>query len=232
MDDTQKKDVLLLALLPAVPFDGWTRAAMREAAARAGLDAEAAETLFPKGPRDVVAWFSRWADRETLAALTSRKMQHLRTSERIALGVRTRLQTLLPHREVVRRSLALMALPQNLPLGAKLLYETVDTLWHAAGDKSTDFNFYTKRGLLAGVYATTTLYWLDDRSDGQAATNAFLARRLAEVLAIPRLKMWRRAFPIRRGFCARRAPSSNLQLRGMSVVTWPILRPGAATSLP
>jgi len=188
MDDTQKKDVLLLALLPAVPFDGWTRAAMREAAARAGLDAEAAETLFPKGPRDVVAWFSRWADRETLAALTSRKMQHLRTSERIALGVRTRLQTLLPHREVVRRSLALMALPQNLPLGAKLLYETVDTLWHAAGDKSTDFNFYTKRGLLAGVYAATTLYWLDDRSDGQAATNAFLARRLAEVLAIPRLK--------------------------------------------
>jgi ubiquinone biosynthesis protein COQ9 len=98
------------------------------------------------------------------------------------------LQILVPHREAVRRSLTLMALPQNLPLGATLLYEVVDTLWHAAGDSSTDFNFYTKRGLLAGVYAATTLYWLDDRSEGNAATEAFLERRLAEVQAIPRLK--------------------------------------------
>ena len=188
MDDTPKKDALLLALLPEVPFDGWTRGALRAAGARAGLDADEVDALFPRGPRDVVAWFSRWADRKTLAALTARKAPRLRTGERIAHGVRTRLQILVPHREAVRRSLTLMALPQNLPLGAKLLYEVVDTLWHAAGDSSTDFNFYTKRGLLAGVYAATTLYWLDDRSEGNAATEAFLERRLAEVQAIPRLK--------------------------------------------
>ena len=188
MDDTQRKDALLQALLPAVPFDGWTRAAMRAAAARAGVAANEIDALFPNGPRDAVAWFSRWADRQTLAALTAPKAQRLRTSERVALGVRTRLQILRPHREAMRRSLTLMALPQNLPLGAKLLYEVVDTLWYAAGDTSTDFNFYTKRGLLAGVYAATTLYWLDDRSDGTAATDAFLERRLAEVLAIPRFK--------------------------------------------
>lgn len=185
-DDTQRKDALLLALLPEVPFDGWTRAALRAAASRARLDESELDALFPKGPRDVVAWFSRWADRKTLAALASHK--RTRTSERIADGVRTRLGILLPYREAVRRSLSLMALPQNMPLGAKLLYETVDTLWHAAGDNSTDFNFYTKRGLLAGVYAATTLYWLDDRSAGAAATEEFLARRLAEVLAIPRFK--------------------------------------------
>src|SRR5579862_160315 len=157
MDDTQKKDALLLALLPEVPFDGWTEAALRAAGRRAGLDRDEVAALFQHGPRDIVAWFSRWADRQTLAALTARKLQRLRTSERVALGVRTRLSVLQPYREAVRRSLTLMALPQNLPLGAKLLYEAVDTLWHAAGDNSTDFNFYTKRGLLAGVYAATTL---------------------------------------------------------------------------
>jgi ubiquinone biosynthesis protein COQ9 len=185
-DNTQRKDALLLALLPEVPFDGWTRAAMRAAASRAGLDESEVDALFPKGPRDMVAWFSRWADRQTLAELA--RHRRARTSERVAAGVKTRLGILLPHREAVRRSLSLMALPQNVPLGAKLLYETVDTLWYAAGDTSTDFNFYTKRGLLAGVYAATTLYWLDDRSPGAAATEEFLARRLAEVLAIPRLK--------------------------------------------
>ncbi len=187
MDETESKDALLLALLPEVPFDGWTRAAIRAAAVRAGLDAGEASALFPKGPRDAVAWFSNWADRQTLAALRAQKSR-LRLSERIAFGVTTRLQILLPHREALRRGLTLLALPQNMPVAAKLLYDTVDTLWHGAGDKSTDFNFYTKRALLAGVYAATTLYWLDDRSDGAEATAAFLDRRLHDVLAITRLR--------------------------------------------
>ena len=67
----------------------------------------------------------------------------------------------------------------------------------AAGDRSTDFNFYTKRGLLAGVYAATTLYWLDDRSPGFEATQAFLDRRLADVMAIPRLGSRVREFAAR-----------------------------------
>jgi ubiquinone biosynthesis protein COQ9 len=188
MDDVKRKDALLAALLPEVPFDGWTRAAMQRAAAHVNMDESEFRQLFPRGPRDVVAWFSRWADRETLSALTKHKRPSLRTSERVALGVHTRLEILLPHREAVRRSLSLMALPQNLALGTKLLYETVDTIWHAAGDTATDFNFYTKRVLLAGVYTTTTLYWLDDRSEGTTATEAFLERRLAEIAAIPRLK--------------------------------------------
>ena len=185
---TARKDALLLALLPNVPFDGWTRAAMRTAAAQANIDPTELALLFPRGPRGVAAWFSAWADRQTVAALKKRRTGTLKIRDRIAAGVLTRLDILLPHREAVRRSLSLLASPPNLPLGAKLLYDTVDTLWHAVGDRSTDFNFYTKRGLLAGVYAATTLYWLDDRSEDTEATAAFLDRRLAEVLAIPRLR--------------------------------------------
>jgi len=188
MDDTKKKDAVLLALLPEVPFDGWTQKALRAAAAQAKIDESALAALFPGGIRDVVAWFSCWADRETLRQFEAQRPARLRTSERIALGVKTRLRLLQPHREAVRRALSLLALPQNAPLGAKLLYETVDMLWRAAGDRSTDFNFYTKRGLLAGVFAATMLYWLDDRSPGAAASEEFLARRLADVLAIPRWK--------------------------------------------
>ncbi len=182
------RDKVLLALLPDVPFDGWTRAALKRAGEKAGVDTAQLTMLFPRGPRDVAAWFSDWADQETVAALKEQSLSSLKVRERIALGVRTRLDILLPHREALRRALALFALPMNLPFGAKLLYGTVDTIWRAAGDRSTDFNFYTKRGLLAGVYAATTLYWLDDRSDETQATGEFLQRRLDEVLAIPTLK--------------------------------------------
>lgn len=187
-DVTQRKDALLLALLPNVPFDGWTRMAVRAAAIKAGIDLTELPLLFAGGPREAAAWFSDWADRATASELKRRKIGALKIRERIAAGVLTRLEILLPHREAVRRALTLLAAPTNLPLAAKLLYDTVDTIWHAAGDRSTDFNFYTKRGLLAGVYAATTLYWLDDRSDDTAATAAFLDRRLAEVMAIPKLR--------------------------------------------
>jgi ubiquinone biosynthesis protein COQ9 len=83
--------------------------------------------------------------------------------------------------------LSVLALPQNTALGLKLLYETVDCMWHAAGDTATDWNFYTKRGLLAGVYSATVLYWLDDRSPGSTETRAFFQRRLADVMSIPRV---------------------------------------------
>ncbi len=186
-DAEQKKEVLLLAMLPEVPFDGWARNAMRTAAANAGLDESEVAALFPGGPRDVIAWFSHWADEKTLAEVTASKPRGLKTRERVALGVRTRLDILLPHREAVQRALSLLAMPGNLPLGTRLLYDTVDAIWYGAGDTATDFNFYTKRGLLAGVYVATTLYWLDDRSEGAAATGEFLERRLTEALALPRL---------------------------------------------
>lgn len=199
MDPQQAKDALLAAILPDVPFDGWTGAALTRAAQRVGLDPGELRSLCPAGPRDLVAWFSHWADRETLRALEVRDLSELKVHERIATGVEARLGVLAPHREAVRRSLALLTAPQNLALGAKLLYDAVDAIWYAAGDTSTDFNFYTKRALLAGVYAATTLYWLDDRSSGSTDTLAFLDRRLRDVLTIPktteRVRAWASRLP-------------------------------------
>lgn len=185
--DLRKRETLIEALLPDVPFDGWTPAALVAAARRLGIDDVELGALFPGGVRDAVATFSRWADRKMLEQLAAENLEALKVRERVGAAVRARLALLEPHREAVRRALSLLALPQNMPLGAKLLYDTVNAMWYAAGDTATDFNFYTKRGLLAGVYASTTLYWLDDRSPGGVETQAFLERRLADVMAIPKI---------------------------------------------
>jgi len=197
MQDRETMDALLQAILPEVPFDGWTSVALRKAVERVGLDPLELASLCPGGPRDLVAAFSHWADRETLRALEPLDLASMKVRERIATGVRTRLAILAPHREAVRRALSLLAAPQNVPLGMRLLYDAVDAIWYAAGDTATDFNFYTKRGLLAGVYAATTLYWLDDRSPGGVETHAFLDRRLADAMAIPRLSGRIREFAAR-----------------------------------
>src|SRR5881392_4319354 len=87
-----------------------------------------------------------------------------------------------------RRAAAFLTLPQNAPTAMTLLYRTVDRMWYAAGDTSTDFNFYTKRAILAGVYSSTLLYWLNDRSEGGEATWAFLDRRINDVMKFEELK--------------------------------------------
>ncbi len=185
-DETKTKDELLLAVLPNVPFDGWSIAALRGAARRLGMNEAEAIALFPHTAA-MVEWFSRWADREMIARIEAADFEAMKIRERIAAAVRARLAVLEPHREAARRGLALLALPQNAPLGLRLVYDTVDAIWYAAGDTATDFNFYTKRALLAGVYGATMLYWLDDRSADSVNTSAFLDRRLADVMSLPKI---------------------------------------------
>lgn len=178
--DSQRA-ALVEAMLPDVPFDGWSRPALRAAARRLGVPQEEALALFAGGAADMVAAFSRWADRHMLDRLDGLPLDGLGTGQRIALAIGLRLELLEPWREAVRRALAVLALPQNGPLALRLLYETVDGVWYAAGDNATDFSFYTKRATLAAILAATMLYWLDDRSPGAADTRGFLERRLAGV---------------------------------------------------
>jgi ubiquinone biosynthesis protein COQ9 len=95
---------------------------------------------------------------------------------------------LKPHKEAARRAAALLSLPMHASLGAKLVYRTVDAMWRAAGDTSTDFNFYTKRGILAGVYGATAMRWFNDAGEDEAATDAFLAARIENVMQFEKFK--------------------------------------------
>lgn len=177
---------ILEAALRHVPFDGWTRAALEGGAADAGHDPTMLARAFPRGPIDVIEAFNDRADRAMVAALEQQGAEEMRVRDRIATAVRARLEQNAEHREAIRRGAALLARPGNAATGARILYRTVDAIWRAAGDTATDFNFYTKRGLLTGVYASTVLYWLDDRSADFGATWRFLDRRIDEVMRIGR----------------------------------------------
>lgn len=188
MDMQVVRDQILLATLTHVPFDGWTQTALRMGVADAGLDPDMGPRAFPGGMMDLFAHFSDFSDRRMLAQLNALDLDSMRVRDRIAAGVRLRLEALAPHREAVRRGLSFLALPMHAPLALRLTYNTVNAIWYAAGDRSADFNFYTKRGLLAPVYATTVLYWLNDTSEDFADTWDYLDRRLGDVLKIPALK--------------------------------------------
>ncbi len=183
----EERDRLLEALLTHVPFDGWGDTALRRAAADIGLDPAVAADLLPS-PSAQVAAFSAWADRQMLARLATPEaaddLARMKVRERVSLALQTRFELLAPHKEALRRSLSHYAFPTNAAAGLTALHRTSDAVWNAIGDSSTDHNWYSKRFLLSGVISATTLYWLEDKSEGNERTWAFLDRQLARVVKL------------------------------------------------
>jgi len=185
-------DELREALAPVIPthtaFDGWTPAALDSAAAELAIDPAIAALAFPGGPVDMIdVWFAH-IDHAMAAAWTPDAIAPLKIRARIQALVEARIDLLAPHREALRRAHAVLALPANVPRAAKLGWRAADRIWRLAGDTATDFNHYSKRTLLLGVYATTLLVLVDDESEGQAETRAFLARRIEDVMGIEKAK--------------------------------------------
>ena len=185
-------DELKAALAPRLGahpgFDGWGEAALAMAAAELGVPADRARIAFPGGAAEMIdAWFD-WVDKAMLAAFPPEKIAAMKIRDRIRNLLLFRLQTLAPYREALRRALASLALPRNAPNGAALAWRSADRIWRLAGDTATDFNHYSKRGILIGVYASTTMIFLDDQSEDLAETRGFLDRRIDEVMRFEKAK--------------------------------------------
>lgn len=176
-----ERDAALPALLARVAEQGWTYAALRAALNDAGADPLDAELLFPGGTADMIEAYVDLADRWMEQATAEQGFAALRLPDRVRALIALRLRQNRPYREAVRRAVAVLALPRHALLAGRCTARTVDAIWHAAGDRAADFSWYTKRAILAGVYGATLLFWLRDASEDDAATLAFLDRRLQGV---------------------------------------------------
>ncbi len=183
---------LALAVGENAVFDGWTRAAVDSAAAQLGIDPVQARLAMPKTQAGLIDCYIQEVDRALEAWFTPERLAGLKIREKIRGLVWRRLEIMGPAREAVRRALAILAMPQNLPLGLRISWRSADLMWRIAGDTSTDFNHYTKRMTLGAVYASTLLAWLDDDSEGWQDTAAFLDRRIDDVMKFEKWKAeWR-----------------------------------------
>lgn len=179
---------ILTALLPHVAFDGWSDTAVRHAAHDLEVPVEFIEMAFPGGAPEMVETYLAEIDSKMLARLKKMKLEKMRVRDRIKTAIITRLEINEAHKETVRRTIGFLALPTNAFLSAKCLWRTVDAMWRAADDTATDYNYYTKRMILGGVYSSTLLVWLADTSDGHKDTKAFLNRRIDNVMEFEKAK--------------------------------------------
>jgi ubiquinone biosynthesis protein COQ9 len=169
-------------------FDGWTAKAVESAATQAGIDMAQAKLAFPKDPAQMVDAYILGVDAAMEAQFTPDRIAALKIRERIRALIWYRLEVMGPAREAVRTGLSILAMPRNAVLGLRIAWRSADLMWRIAGDTATDYNHYSKRLILSGVYGSTLLAWLDDQSEGWAETSAFLDRRLTGVM---RFEKWK-----------------------------------------
>ena len=185
---TDPKSRLLEAALPHVAFDGWSDATFKAAIADSGIEAETARAIAPRRGLDLAVLFHKAGDDEMIAAMAEQDLTALRYRDRVIACVRKRIEIAGVDREAVRRGVTLFALPFNAPDGAKLVWGTADAIWTVLGDTSDDYNWYSKRTILSGVYSSTVLFWLGDDSEGAERTWEFLDRRIEGVMQFEKVK--------------------------------------------
>ncbi|MGB8813988.1 MAG: COQ9 family protein [Paracoccaceae bacterium] len=195
------KSAVLQAALAHVPFEGWSAATLRAAMTDSGVAPQLAPALFPRGVVDLALAYHQAGDVAMQERLAATDLAAMRYRDRVAAGVRYRLEA-CDDKEVVRRGSAFFALPQHAADGVRAIWGTADAIWRALGDTSTDLNWYSKRATLSAVYSATVLFWLGDDSPGHHATWDFLDRRIENVMQIEKMKAGLRENPISKALMA------------------------------
>ncbi len=192
MTEPTSLDDLRLQLAPALAdaaaFDGWSEAAVREAAGAAGIDPDAAAFAFSGGAMQMIEAWVRSVDAVMAKALPADQIAKLKIRERIRTLVQFRLDAIAGQKEALRRALSIMAMPQNAPRTLALGWSSADAMWRLAGDTATDYNHYTKRLTLGSIYTATLAVYVNDDSDDHAETRAFLDRRIEGIMKFEKAK--------------------------------------------
>lgn len=185
-------DELRLVLAPeiaaAATFDGWTDAALDQAAGAVGVDPAIARLAFPGGAMDMIAGWIAAIDAQMEAYFADGRLTSMKVRDRIRTLVLFRLDAVGRHDEALRRALAIQAMPRNVSRTMKAGWHSADLMWRLAGDTAADYNHYTKRALLAGIYASTLTVFANDESEGKSQSHAFLDRRIEGVMRFEKAK--------------------------------------------
>lgn len=184
-----------------IAFDGFSDAVLEAATEEAGVSPQEAQAAFPRGAIDLAYAFHIAGDAE-LAEAMAQMPADLRYSDKVSWAIKTRLAIAAKDREAVRRAAAFFALPIHAATASKAVWHTADTIWSGLGDTSDDFNWYSKRAILSGVYSSALLYWLGDTSERSEKTAEFVDRRIADVMRFEKFKASARKSPLHRMFMA------------------------------
>ncbi len=182
----QEKQLILKNFLKNAAFDKWSIENLNKSCQESGFAPEYALLLFPLGIEDLTQYFHQTINEQMEAGFTDNI--YTKVHEKIIYMIELKFALYDANKEAMRSLVKYNLKPQNILKAKSMLWQTCDKIWCLAGDKSTDYNFYTKRTILAAVYSASLVYWISDDSEDFAKTRAFIRNRIRNVLTFGKLK--------------------------------------------
>jgi len=165
---------------------GWSEQILLDVARDSKFKYSEIALLFPKGYSTLLEMYLNTINDKMTEGSRKINLIQLRVHQRIKELIVLRLRIMSNEKKLISKTYFHLLLPQNFKLASKCLYKVVDQTWFLAGDQSTDFNFYTKRGILASIYSTVILHFINNNNLDQ--TIDILNKQLKRVSKIPKIK--------------------------------------------
>ena len=184
-----KQDKLAKLFIQQVPKYGWSRETLLHCAKKQRITTPNLALLFPSFEYDVLKFLI--AQNNTIVEKNYNSFNHsrLKTRDKIKTILELKFDSNTYLKQALPEMLKFLLRPGNIFMSIKMLHENSDFIWKLAGDKSNDFSYYSKRGLLSMVYLATLIYWLNDKSTKGIGTKNFISKSVDGIVdGVSRLK--------------------------------------------
>ena len=177
---------ILLKAKEHVSKCGWNDKLFYNIASKSKFKFSEIAVLFPEGYITLLEMYLDTVNNQMTEDSKKINLIRLRVHERVKELVILRLKIMSREKELISKTYFHLLLPQNFKIASRCLYKAVDQIWFVAGDNSTDFNFYSKRAILASIYTLTMIHFINN--DNMDETLSVLNKLLKRVSKIPKIK--------------------------------------------
>ena len=169
-----------------VADDGLTSNTFKNISKKYNLNIDEINLLFPGGKNEFLHFVLEQLNIDLENYCKKLDLIRLPVHKRIRKILLSKIYIMNKEKKFYKKIFLSLLIPKrkfSLPIK---LYKSVDQIWFIAGDTSVDFNFYTKRLILASIYSRVIFFFFNNNN--QTLLEDLLDSSLKRVSKIPELK--------------------------------------------
>ena len=178
------KSIILQKLKKIVSDEGWSDKVLKQLLQN-GVEKSDLVTYFQYDYKELLKYSLEELNKSLEKEINKINIINYSLNKRIKKILMLRFNILNNDKEFYKKTFYHLLIPSNNKIMKSSLYKSVDTMWYLAGDNSTDFNFYTKRLILAVIYVNA-LFVLFNKNFDEVESN--IDRNLKKISKIPKIK--------------------------------------------
>ena len=183
MELEAKRQIFLQKVCDLAEISNWQESILEQVCIEMQLTADYYKIWFPRGVIDILNKLEQDYDVQMLQVLDS-YAQPAGITDKVGLALQVRICQVSPSKLLAQSMSRYYLRPRAVAEGLEFAWRSVDLIWQYAGDDSLDYNYYTKRALLHGIYVASQLCYNRDNSTESNQTRRFIQSSLRQIVQV------------------------------------------------